>query len=374
MTERVRSILGAGRIGQDDSKSGRAIRSCGVPFAVRVLGIVGVLTLLSSCSGSYVIRQVRGQIVLLSEARPIDEALLEELPDPEVDRLREVERILEFAAANGLDVGDAYQTFVDVGRDPVVYVLTAVPVDGVEPRRWSFPVVGEFPYKGFFDLDAAVREARHWKARGHDVYIGAAAAYSTLGYLPDPIFSSFFEEDAGELADLLFHELTHRTVYLRGDAAFNETFATFFARRLTEQYLGQRFGVGSDELRAYRNQQRDRKALVGAACRTLESIREAFRDAADREARIAAKERELTTFSKELSEMQFASERFEGIANVRWNVPRLLIFEIYRGDEEALRVAWEGSDSPDAFLAAIEDLGPGPDRLEALERALESAP
>ena len=78
----------------------------------------------------------------------------------ERERLIEIERLLAFAAENGFDVGQAYRTYVDTGSGPPVWVLYACRPDELEPRRWRFPIVGVFPYKGFFDRDAARREHR----------------------------------------------------------------------------------------------------------------------------------------------------------------------------------------------------------------------
>ena len=56
-------------------------------------------------------------------------------------------------------------------------------------------------------------------------------AYSTLGKLPgeffaDPLLSTFIRYPEGELARLVFHELSHQVAYASGDTEFNESFAT----------------------------------------------------------------------------------------------------------------------------------------------------
>ena len=59
------------------------------------------------------------------------------------------------------------------------------------------------------------------------MHIAQVAAYSTLGWFDDPILGSFLHYDEANLAELIFHELAHSVVYVRGDSAFNESFASF---------------------------------------------------------------------------------------------------------------------------------------------------
>ena len=55
-------------------------------------------------------------------------------------------------------------------------------------------------------------------------------AYSTLGWLNwlggDPLLNTFIHYPEGELARMVFHELAHQVVFVSGDTAFNESFAS----------------------------------------------------------------------------------------------------------------------------------------------------
>ena len=93
------------------------------------------------------------------------------------------------------------------------------------------------PYRGYFSREGAEAEAARLRARGHDVYLGAAGAYSTLGWLPDPLLSTFPWDDTAALAELLFHELAHSVLYVPGEAAFNEAFATAVGRAGRQRWV-----------------------------------------------------------------------------------------------------------------------------------------
>ena len=59
-------------------------------------------------------------------------------------------------------------------------------------------------------------------------------AYSTLGWMNwaggDPLLNTFINYPEGELARLIFHELSHQVVYAKDDTTFNESFATAVER------------------------------------------------------------------------------------------------------------------------------------------------
>jgi predicted aminopeptidase len=56
--------------------------------------------------------------------------------------------------------------------------------------------------------------------------VGGVPAYSTLGHLDDPVLNTFLRYGQNEVARTLFHELAHQKIFISGDTAFNESFAT----------------------------------------------------------------------------------------------------------------------------------------------------
>ena len=74
---------------------------------------------------------------------------------------------------------------------------------------------------------------------GHDVHVSGVAAYSTLGWFHDPMLNTLLHRPEGDLAGLMFHELAHQKIYLRGDSAFNESFATAVELEGARRWLSQ---------------------------------------------------------------------------------------------------------------------------------------
>jgi predicted aminopeptidase len=191
------------------------------------------------CQAGYVLQQGLGQLALARRQVPIAEAeAAAKLSPREIEMLRWVERILAFAREElGLDPGDSYTTYIDTGGEPISHVVVAASRLAMAPLEWRFPFVGRVAYKGFFQAEDAHAEARSLAARGYDTAVLRVGAYSTLGWFRDPVLSTMLALELPELAELLFHEITHRTVYIRGDTSFNESLASHVAFEGTVRFL-----------------------------------------------------------------------------------------------------------------------------------------
>lgn len=209
--------------------------------------LVGALLLVPLLPGCYLARQVEGQVRILLSLRSVREVLADPSLPPEDRRTFElVADVKRFGEERmGLARTAAYTVFFDTRGRPVSWIVSACPPDRFEPVTWWFPLVGSVPYKGFFRREDALEEAAALLERGLDVSLAPVAAYSTLGYFPDPILPTMLDEPPEDLAALVLHELTHATLYRAGDADFNESLATFVGRQGAVDYAAARFGGGS---------------------------------------------------------------------------------------------------------------------------------
>jgi predicted aminopeptidase len=218
----------------------------------RLAAAVAALALHGCVSFDYVLQAAEGQLDLACRAQSIDAAIEnDELDQRTRELLRDVKKVKAFATESGLTPTSSYETFVNLDRPAVVWVVSAAPPLSLEPERWWFPVAGSVPYLGWFDKNLAVQQARWLQEDGLDVDIRGAAAYSTLGWFNDPVLSTMIENapDAlAELANTILHESVHATVYIPGQSSFNEGLATYLGDQLTIRYLDLRFGQNSAEL------------------------------------------------------------------------------------------------------------------------------
>jgi len=193
------------------------------------LALAFALALGASCSPGYVLRAGWVEARILAGRQPIETALEDPAVSPDVRaKLALVQQVRVFAERSlGLEAGDSYRSFTELDRDTLVMVVSAAPELELRWKTWWFPIVGRLPYKGFFDFDAARREAAGLEAEGYDTYVRPSIAFSTLGWLPDPVLSPSLRGDSVGVAETVIHEITHTTFFPRGQARFNESFANF---------------------------------------------------------------------------------------------------------------------------------------------------
>ena len=192
------------------------------------LALIASSLILAGCETiTYYGQAAKGQMQIAMAQKPIEAMLKDETLDEKLrEQLETVMAIRAFADESlKLDVGDSYAEFVDLGRPYVVWSVTAAPELSLTPERWCFPIAGCVTYRGYFSEDAANAKAAQLKAKGLDVYVRGVGAYSTLGWFDDPVLKSFLRRSEAGLAGLLFHEISHRELYLKGETTFNESFA-----------------------------------------------------------------------------------------------------------------------------------------------------
>lgn len=196
---------------------------------MRSLLLWPLLLCLSGCTSiSYYWQALGGQWELSRRARPINEVIADPAtPAALRERLRKVEQMRAFAVRElGLPDNQSYRKYADLQRPYVVWNVFATEEFSVRPREWCFPIAGCVGYRGYFHEAAARAFAQTLRSQGLDVFVGGVPAYSTLGYLDDPVLNTFIGYAESEVARLIFHELSHQVVYVKDDTAFNESFAT----------------------------------------------------------------------------------------------------------------------------------------------------
>jgi len=249
--------------------------------------------LTAGCSTlGYYAHSVGGHLDLLGSARPVPQWMAEAHASAALkERLALSQRIRDFAVAElKLPDNASYRRYADLNRRAAVWNVVAAPELSLTLKTWCFPVVGCVGYRGYYDLAKADAYADELRAeKGLEVSVYAVPAYSTLGALPgeffaDPLLSTFIHYPEGELARLVFHELSHQVVYAKGDTEFNESFATAVERIGGMRWLNER---ATPEARAqyevFETRRRDFRALTTKYRERLEALYES--EASDDEKR-----------------------------------------------------------------------------------------
>jgi len=223
-----------------------------------------LVSLLSS--GCYYSQLASGQLKLLWSRQPIDRVLeAPETPEQTRSLLRLVLAVRAFADELGLRVDDQYTSYVEWPHDRIITTLVRTRPGSVEAVPYRFPFVGALPYKGYFDRDQAEAEARRLREEeAFDVCVSGVSAYSTLGWMDDPVTSPMLRRGAASLVETLLHELVHATAFVRDDVDFNESVA---------QFIGQEAAV-----RFFRVAPEDRELGAGVAWPEPERVRDSIAD------------------------------------------------------------------------------------------------
>ncbi len=217
--------------------------------------------LLSGCqTAGYYAQAIRGEYQVLSQRQSVAEMMAKPTTDPLLRQKFElIERLRAFAAKElGLPIHRHYQTYVDLHRRFAVWNVHAAPAYSLEPKKWWYPMVGSLKYRGYFSEADARAYAAKIATQGYDVYTEGVEAYSTLGWFADPLLNTFIYHSEPELAEILFHELTHQRLFVNGDTDFNEAFATVVAEEGVRRWLtvsGNSAGRDRYELDLERNRQ-----------------------------------------------------------------------------------------------------------------------
>jgi predicted aminopeptidase len=270
----------------------------------KLLALLLLVPLLAGCETlSYYLQAADGQLGLLTQARSV-ESLVADPATPAAlrDRLEVAASIRRFATEElKLPDNASYRRYTDLARTYAVWNVVAAPEFALEPLHSCFPITGCVPYRGYFAEDDARARGEALRAAGNDVLVYGVPAYSTLGWFDDPLLSTFIRYPDAELARLIFHELAHQVVYVKGDATFNESFAVAVEREGVRRWLAATGREGqlqaflkarerAEQFTALIREARDRLSVVYQGPLTLDAKREQKRAEF---ARLAARYAEL---------------------------------------------------------------------------------
>ena len=200
---------------------------------IAVAAVMAIAAIFATCSPLYVIRAGIEEAKILGRRRPISDVLADPATVASTRaKLQLVVQARTYADRQlGLDAGESYTTYSWVDSDTLLMVVSAARKDRFEAYTWWFPIVGKVPYKGYFDFEHAYEEARDLEARGYDTNVRPSGAFSTLGWFNDPLLNTLLRYGDVSLAGTVIHEITHNSIYLPGQAGFNESFANFVGDR-----------------------------------------------------------------------------------------------------------------------------------------------
>jgi len=368
----------------DQSKNGPKTTSSWplLEFNLRkILLLMAMLAVLGSviegCSPFYVIRAAYEEGKILWRREPIPEYL--EKPDLTAetqDKLKLVLDVREYARdVLKLNVGGSYSSYSYVDRPDLTYILTAAPRTELRPYTWWFLIVGRVPYKGYFSKEEAAAAAKALEDDGYDTNIRTSAAFSTLGWFDDPLLAHLLRYDKVTLAEVVFHELFHNTLYIKGAGAFNESAANFVGGRSAIDFFRDRFGAGSPEheqaIRAWEEELQFSEFIekLGAA------LNELYARAIPEEEKLLLRQQVFTRGKEEWSEWvtRHPTHRFRNFSKQPLNNAVIINYMLYLKNLNLFEALYEaeGKNLMRAIDSIREATAKGGEPFEAVQKLLD---
>ena len=322
---------------------------------------------LTSC---YEISEGLTYLSIRSRSESLERAIADPKSSPELKLLCErAKSAREFALERfGLKQTRNYTSVVILDSDRLATVVQACAELSFTRYLWSYPVVGKMPYRGYFDPKDAERQAASLRKQGLDVIARPVDAFSTLGWLSDPLFSFMSTYGEAEVADLVMHEMTHATVFLKGDRPgneqFNEELATFVGDEGSLVYLADRYGPESPQVAKAKADRADEEAFASYLAGTgkeLEAVYSSQTSDEDKRARkagiIAERAKEYAAEAPSL----FQGKGYREFDMSKINNAYIDLYRLYQGETSLYRDFYEkicGSDMK-AFVRKVSLIASG---------------
>lgn len=293
---------------------------------------------------SYGISQGIGQLRIIVQAQPVEKFMSDPaFPDSLKQKLVLIQQVRKFAIDSlGLKDTKNYKTLFDQKGKEIMWVVIASEPYALRAKEWSFPIIGSVPYKGFFNKSSALELKQELEQEGYDVIVRNPGGWSTLGWFTDPILSKMLNRSEGDLANLIIHEMSHATIFVKDSVKFNENLATFIGDRGAEQFLRSKYGEEGEPYKTYMAEDRDYTKFVGHMLRgaarldslytNIQGQSEAMKRK-EKEALIEAIVQSLDTLSLETS--AYPSSRYKN------NLPNNAFFLNFRQYQEQQPQFWE---------------------------------
>ena len=340
-----------------------------------VVAVLGAAITLAACATfdtmDYYWQGAAGQLELLANAEPIPE-VIGRSDAALAARLKRIREIREFASHDlGLPNNGSYTRYTNLGRAYVTWNVFATPELSLTPRQWCFPIAGCVNYRGYFKESQAEGESKRLRAAGDDVYVGGVPAYSTLGWFDDPVLSSFVSWPETEVARLIFHELAHQLIYVKGDSAFNESYATTVEEEGLARWLAARHDSKLTQLAARADHMR---SIFRDLIRTTRAkLAEAYASNASDDDKRRAKHEILAAMKDAYEAAKHGEPGLSGYD--RWfaqqpNNAAIAAIGLYTDRVQAFReLLHESKDDLPTFYQRVRELGalPKPARDRALD-------
>ncbi|MES2801472.1 MAG: aminopeptidase [Bdellovibrionota bacterium] len=336
------------------------------------LGFTTLTLLLSSCQLGYYMKSARNQFSMMASRIPVDEAL-EKMPltETQKNKLRLSQQAREFAFHDlHLKQTKNYDSYIDLKRPYVTWVVNAAYKWEMKNYQWSYPVVGDMPYKGFFSEEEAKEEAAGLEKEGLDTNVRGVSAYSTLGWFKDSVLSSMLRYKDHDLVNTIIHEIVHTTVYIKSNSDFNERLAVFIGGKGTEMFYKKLEGPDSTTVKLIKSENEDDKLFSTFISEQIKNLEAWYKSNSEQNEKIRQEQFEKikATFKNEMT-LKFKSASYQKFAEQKINNATLGLLRTYMEDlSDFEKLYSQCGHNMNLFIEKIKTLEKSEDPAEDLKK------
>ena len=170
---------------------------------------------------------------------------------------------------------------------------------------------GRHAVPGFFDLERAREKETELAQQDLDVFLGTAGAYSTLGWFQDPVTMNLINEPTPRLTETLLHEMTHATLYVKGQGAFNEGLAVLVGKVGAVMFFEKKFGPHHPHTLAAKAALTDERRFSCFLDKLMSRLERLYAEALTREQKRVQRKK---LYAKAMEEFQILKKKFSNPA------------------------------------------------------------
>lgn len=342
-------------------------------------GFLLVVSLVAGCSPFYVMRAAYEEGKILWRRQPIEGLLDQPKWNPEErEKFKLVLAVREYARDYlRMAVGGSYASYSSVDRPVLSYVLTVAPKTDLAPYTWWFVVVGKVPYKGFFSEEDVRAEAQKFQLQGYDTYVRTTQAFSTLGWFDDPLVSHLMKYDKTTMAEVIFHELFHNTLFVKGAVDFNESLANFVGHQAAIAFFKDRNGEGSSEYRRAVQSWEEELEFSNFIQALGRSLKELYHEELPEEEKLRRREEIFTRSREEWAERikNRPNHQFHAFGGEKINNAVIAHYLLYLRDLDLFESLYQAKlkDLPGLIALVNDSVRDGVDPFESVRGLLKEA-
>jgi predicted aminopeptidase len=173
--------------------------------------------------------------------------------------------------------------------------------------------------------------------------------------------------DEDDLVNLIIHETTHTTLYIKSSADFNEQLATFVGNKGTEQYYEKLEGKNSKTLKKIKLKNEDEKIFTIFITTEIPQL-DSWKKTKPAKNKKQKKQTRLSNIQENFKKLKFKTLGYEYFKKMKLNNAILLGYKTYVNDLSKFERVYEKNKDMKSFIQSVKTLESSKDPEKDLQK------